>query len=232
MAGPLPGHFMVVARGHKANCDGMSSMSNGIRHGFTFTGIDRVCCRKMWLRFEIFLLTKISRYLTHKYVTRRKQLVHVGNGNNSPSLTMMIYMCILSGIFAIWYIFKYSNSSSLSSVTTTSFNVHDVTRTGYSPHPCKYINSMCRRQTRKGYCQLTYEHVVCSPVPLQNVNPALCLSHIQPRPPYDFYHPYDFLPVRPSEAPVGILRRCCSRGHIRLRAPYGLTWLYTYGLIE
>ena len=29
------------------------------------------------------------------------------------------------------------------------------------------------------------------------------------------YHPYDFLPVRPSEAPVGILRRCCSRGHIR-----------------
>ena len=37
-----------------------------------------------------------------------------------------------------------------------------------------------------------------------------------------FYHPYDFLPVRPSEAPVGILRRCCSRGHIRLGAPYGL----------
>ena len=33
---------------------------------------------------------------------------------------------------------------------------------------------------------------------------ALCLSHIQPRTPYDFYHPYDFLPVRPSEAPVGI----------------------------
>ena len=48
-----------------------------------------------------------------------------------------------------------------------------------------------------------------------------CLSHIQPRAPYDFYHPYDFLPVRPSEAPVGILRRFCSRGHIRLRAPYG-----------
>ena len=46
----------------------------------------------------------------------------------------------------------------------------------------------------------------------------LCLSHIQPRAPYDFYHPYDFLPVRPSEAPVGILRRCCSRSHIRLRA--------------
>ena len=34
--------------------------------------------------------------------------------------------------------------------------------------------------------------------------------------PYDFYHPYDFLPVRPSEAGVGILRRCCSHGHIRL----------------
>ena len=60
----------------------------------------------------------------------------------------------------------------------------------------------------------------------------LCLSHIQPRAPYDFYHPYDFLPVRPSEAPVGILRWCCSRGHIRLRAPYGLTRLHTYGLVE
>ena len=35
--------------------------------------------------------------------------------------------------------------------------------------------------------------------------------------PVRFYHPYDFLPVRPSEAPVGILRRCCSRGHIRPR---------------
>ena len=46
---------------------------------------------------------------------------------------------------------------------------------------------------------------------------SLCLSHIQPRAPYDFYHPYDFLPVRPSEAPVGILRWCCSHGHIRLR---------------
>ena len=61
---------------------------------------------------------------------------------------------------------------------------------------------------------------------------VLCFSHIQPRTPYDFYHPYDFLPVRPSEAPVGILRRCCSRGHIRLRAPYDLTRLYTYGLVE
>ena len=50
----------------------------------------------------------------------------------------------------------------------------------------------------------------------------LCLRHIQPRAPYDFYHPFDFLPVRPSEAPVGILRRRCSRGHIRLRAPCGL----------
>ena len=27
-----------------------------------------------------------------------------------------------------------------------------------------------------------------------------CLNHMQPRTPYDFYHPYDFLPVRPSEA--------------------------------
>ena len=51
---------------------------------------------------------------------------------------------------------------------------------------------------------------------------VLCLSHIQPRAPYDFYHPYDFLPVRPSEAPVGILHRCCSRGHITLRALHGL----------
>ena len=60
----------------------------------------------------------------------------------------------------------------------------------------------------------------------------LCLSHIQPRAPYDFYHPYDFLPARLSEAAVGILRWGCSRGHIRLRAPYGLTRLYTYGFIE
>ena len=58
------------------------------------------------------------------------------------------------------------------------------------------------------------------------------LSHIQPRTPYVFYHPYGFLPVRPSEAPIGILRRCCSRGHIGLRVPYGLTRPYTYGLIE
>ena len=63
---------------------------------------------------------------------------------------------------------------------------------------------------------------------------CLCLSHIQPRAPCDFYHPHDFLPVRPSEAPVGILRRCCSRGHIRLRAPCVLTRLYTYtyGLVD
>ena len=53
-----------------------------------------------------------------------------------------------------------------------------------------------------------------------------CLSHTWA--PYDLYHPR----VRPSEAPVGIIRRCCSRGHIRLRAPYGLTRLHTYGLIE
>ena len=46
-------------------------------------------------------------------------------------------------------------------------------------------------------------------------------------------HAYDFLPVkRLGEAPVGILGRCCSRGHIRLRAPYGLTRVDSYGLIE
>ena len=60
----------------------------------------------------------------------------------------------------------------------------------------------------------------------------MLISHIQPRAPYDFYHPYDFLPVRLSDAPVGILRRCCSLCHIRLRAPYGLTRLYTYALVE
>ena len=36
--------------------------------------------------------------------------------------------------------------------------------------------------------------------------PHLCLSHIQPRAPYDFYHPYDFLPVlsqsHPTTGPV------------------------------
>ena len=31
---------------------------------------------------------------------------------------------------------------------------------------------------------------------------------------------------------VGTLRWCCYCRHIRLRAPYGLTWLYTYGSIE
>ena len=57
---------------------------------------------------------------------------------------------------------------------------------------------------------------------LRALHSALCLSHIQPQAPCEFYHPYDFLPVRPSEAPVGILRR----------APYGLTRLHTYGLVE
>ena len=47
--------------------------------------------------------------------------------------------------------------------------------------------------------------------------------------PIRFQHPYDFLPVRPSEALVGILCGCCSRGHIRLQAPCGLTQLYIYG---
>ena len=65
-----------------------------------------------------------------------------------------------------------------------------------------------------------------------NGTSLLCLSDNQPRAPYDFYHPYDFFPVRPSEAHIGILHRCCSRGHIRLRAPYGLTCLYTYGLVN
>ena len=32
MAGPLLVHFMVVARGHKANCVGMSRMSDGNGH--------------------------------------------------------------------------------------------------------------------------------------------------------------------------------------------------------
>ena len=44
--------------------------------------------------------------------------------------------------------------------------------------------------------------------------------------PVRFLSPVRFLPVRPSEAPVGIIRRCCSCGHIRLRAPYGLTHLW------
>ena len=48
----------------------------------------------------------------------------------------------------------------------------------------------------------------------------LCLSHIQPRALYDFYHLYDFLSVRPSEAPVWNLRWYRSPGYIRLRAPY------------
>ena len=61
------------------------------------------------------------------------------------------------------------------------------------------------------------------------VSADLCLRHIQPRAPCDFYHPYDFLPVRPSEAAVGILCRCCSRDHIRLRTPCVLTRLYRAG---
>ena len=40
------------------------------------------------------------------------------------------------------------------------------------------------------------------------------------------------MPVSLREAPVWILSRCCSRGHIRLRAPYGLTRLHTFGLVE
>ena len=46
----------------------------------------------------------------------------------------------------------------------------------------------------------------CQPQPIHYLIPCSpwCLSHIQPRAPYDFYHLYDFLPVRPSDAPVGI----------------------------
>ena len=32
----------------------------------------------------------------------------------------------------------------------------------------------------------------------------------------------------PSEAPVGILQGCCSRSHIRLRVPYGLTQVHLW----
>ena len=35
--------------------------------------------------------------------------------------------------------------------------------------------------------------------------------------PARFLPPVRFLPVRPSDTSVGILRQCCSRGHIRLR---------------
>ena len=70
---------------------------------------------------------------------------------------------------------------------------------------------MCARFKLQGHVILKAAEIAFPPVQF--------FGHIQPRPPYNFYHPYNFLPVRPSEAPVGILRRCCSRGHIRLRAP-------------
>ena len=38
--------------------------------------------------------------------------------------------------------------------------------------------------------------------------------------------------IKPSEAPIGILRPYCCRGHIRLCACYGLIRLCTDGLIE
>ena len=47
-----------------------------------------------------------------------------------------------------------------------------------------------------------------------------------------FSTPTIFLTVRPNEVSVGILCWCCFRGHIRLWAPYGLSRLYAYGLIE
>ena len=75
-------------------------------------------------------------------------------------------------------------------------------------------NAMLESNNVSSYLRLCYDWV--------------CLSHIQPWAPYIFA-PYYFLPVKPSEAPVGILRWYCSRGHIRLRAPYGLTRLYTCG---
>ena len=56
------------------------------------------------------------------------------------------------------------------------------------------------------YATLQWRHNGRDSVSNHQPHDCLCLSHIQPRAPYDFYHPYDFLPVRPSEAPVGILR--------------------------
>ena len=34
-----------------------------------------------------------------------------------------------------------------------------------------------------------------------NNNTKFVTGRIQPRAPYDFYHPHDFLPVRPSKGP-------------------------------
>ena len=50
--------------------------------------------------------------------------------------------------------------------------------------------------------------------------------------PARFLSPIRFLARKAEWSAVGILRRCCSRGHIRLRAPYDLTRLYAYGLVE
>ena len=58
-------------------------------------------------------------------------------------------------------------------------------------------------------------------------NLRLCLCHIQPRALEQFLTPVRFLVVRPSEEPVGILRRCCSYGHIMLRALYWLARIHT-----
>ena len=59
----------------------------------------------------------------------------------------------------------------------------------------------------------------------------LCLSHIQPWAPYDFYHPCDFLSVRLSEAAVGILCRCCSHRHNRLRTAWHVYSFLWFGWI-
>ena len=76
-----------------------------------------------------------------------------------------------------------------------------------------------------------FENVICKML-------AIFFSGLMPQShpttgPARFLPPVRFLPVRPSDTSVGILRQCCSRGHIRLRPPCGLTRLYTYyGLVE
>ena len=50
--------------------------------------------------------------------------------------------------------------------------------------------------------------------------------------PVRFLSPVRFLARKTEWSARRILRRCCSHGHIRLRAPCGLARLYTYGLVE
>ena len=86
---------------------------------------------------------------------------------------------------------------------------------------------LSRQEASMTVCRLNNKHIQ---VLIMLFNHASAISNHGPH--MVRFLPMRFLPVRPSEASVGILRRCCSRGHIRLRAPYGLTWLYTYGLVE